>query len=233
MDSAKDAIAIVGGVLGLLVAVLKILELWEKVDFPAKLKRLLSSATIAWLLLAVILVGLSGYWFLASRGIFPPSTTFPLETATVKAYPYYDWENEAWSYLAVTLSEKNGKLTTRYEFDFTLPSDSGAWAGFDLHYSEPQDLTEYDFIKFAIGFGDDQARCQLCIDDISGESDCVMLGDGRIVDAMPEEQTIQIPLDTYFDSIARGFVREITFDVNDSFVQGEHSITVGEIRFAR
>lgn len=53
------------------------------------------------------------------------------------------------------------------------------------------------------------------------------------MEARREEQTVQIPLGTYFSSVSRSFVGEITFDVNGSVVQGEHSLTVTGIQFLR
>ena len=83
-----------------------------------------------------------------------------------------------------------------------------------------------------MSFGDDQARCRLFIKDGFGGYGVVELGNGEIVSAKKEEQTIRIPLKS-FSSLSRKLVKHLDFDVNSDFVRGDNSFTVSNIRFVK
>lgn len=194
-----------------------------------------------WASLGFLYVGSIAYFFWAGTWTGPSEqwpqdrTAFPIERASVRAF-LYEGVNEpevgqgtGWLTTMSTLTDN--EFTTSYELEYSLPRDGDAYAGVSLWFPEPQDLTRYDFIELTIRFGDEQSRCRLFIKDSFGGQDFVLLGDGNVVEAKIEEQTIQVPIQTYFAGIARSSIREIVLDVNNEFVQGSHSFTVSSIKF--
>jgi len=178
-----------------------------------------------------------GTWIGASRPLFVDKMVFPIEEASVASYLYEGVKKpeggQGSGYLTVTSTVSEGEFRTSYRLEYDLPQDGDAYAGVVLWFPEPRDLTGYNFIELTISFGDDQARCTLFIKDSFGGKNSVILGDGDIVRAKVEEQTIQIPLKTYFPSVARKSVREIDLDVNSLVVTGKHSFTVSRIQFRK
>ena len=161
---------------------------------------------------------------------------FPIEKAPVSAGLYEGVKDPATGggagYLEVTSALSDEQIATSYKLYYSIPKDGEAYAGISMWFSEPQDLSEYQFIELTISFGDDQARCRLFIKDSFEGYGVVTLGDGDIVSANKSEQTIKIPLKS-FASLSRKFVKKLDFDVNSSFVRGENSFTVSKIRFLK
>lgn len=178
MSSLHSIIAVIAGILGIVLTLLKILELSRKLRLPRIVRELLSSATVAWVLLAVALVGFSAHLLAFSGGLLSTIPGFQIEEAAVTTWTYQG--GGGWGYLSVTSGVADRGSSTRYDFNYGLPDGESAYAGFSLEFSEPQDLTEYGLIELTIGFGDDRARCRLCIDDSFGDYGCVVLGDGSI-----------------------------------------------------
>jgi hypothetical protein len=178
-----------------------------------------------------------GSWIGTSRRLVVDRKVFPIERASVTSFLYQGVDNpevgQGRGLLQVTSALSDGEFSTSYKLEYDMPADGDAYAGVSLWFPEPQDLTQYTSVELTIGFGDDQARCRLFIKDSFGGDNSVLLGDGSIVSARLEEQTIQIPLKTYFPYVALSSVREIVLDANNTFVQGKHSFTVSKIRFRK
>jgi len=164
------------------------------------------------------------------------SAVFPIERAPVSAGLYEGVKDpqigKGTGSLEVTSATLDDQIATSYKLYYSIPKDGDAYAGISLWFSEPQDLTEYKYIELTISFGDNQARCRLFIKDSFTGYGFVMLGDGNIVSAKQDEQTIKIPLKS-FSSISRKLVKDLDFDVNGDFVRGDNSFTVSNIRFLK
>lgn len=229
--TAQDVIALVAGVLGIVLAVLRIIEAIPKAKLPGTIGALFQKAAVAWWSLAVVLVGTGAYLMLSSRDLLLRLRAMPIEKAGVM-YGSYEGKGGS-SYLTTTSTSTGRTATTHFRLESTLPGKGEAYAGVWIEFTEPLDISRYDAIELKTSFGDEDARWQVCIDDRFGASGCAMLGDGSIVAAKQEQQVVRVPLQPYFENVARKFVHMIKIDVNDAFAQGAHTITVSNIRFTR
>lgn len=230
MKNLNEYLAIVSGLLAIILAILRIVELiWKEGRLLNIPKKLLSNPKIAWWIVVVLLLAFSLY--LSPVNLFPPKN-FPVEKGSVSAYQYED--GKGWSYLAVTSTSVNERLSTRYALDYGLFEEGEGSAGFDLIFVNPQDLSAYNFVEFSVKFGDDEAAFLFCIDDSSGKTDCVKLGDGSIAAATERgTQLVSLPISDYFPSVGRKIVEELTFDAIVSQDQDDHSFTVSNIQFRK
>lgn len=136
-------------------------------------------------------------------------------------------------YLAVTGNYEDGQAATSYKFDYSIPDETGAYAGFTLRFTEPQDLSEYNFLKFEVLFSEEAARIRVFLEDDTDALEGVILGDGQIVTARKHSQLVRLNLRDFFPSVTRSSIREIVFDANHFFVQGTYSVTIREIGFGK
>jgi hypothetical protein len=188
-----------------------------------------------------VLTGLFAVWvgtWIGAPSLLPiDNTAFSLEKASIGSMLYEGVDDsqvgQGTGRLIVTSGLLDGEFNTSYKLYYDLPKDGNAYAGAALWFPEPQDLSEYNNIELTLSFGDDQARFKLFIKDSFGGEGSVVLGDSKIVSARMEEQTISIPLKTYFPSVARKFVKEIDLDANADTGRGNHSFTVSGIKFRK
>ena len=231
MNSFQAIMAIVSGVLGIILTFLKILEIIKPDKVLPSIKKLLSDPKVAWWLLVIVLLGISLYLILLSWNVFPRAT-FPVEAASVTAFPYEG--GQGWANLAVTISPDDETVKTRYVFSYGIPEQGEGYAGLNLQFADPQDLSEFNFVELKISFEDDQAQCNFCIDDSFGRYNCVILGgNGGIVSAAGRgPQAVSLQLSEFFSAISLSFVSELTFDATLS-PKGDHAFTISEIQFRR
>lgn len=233
-ETLKTLSVIVGITLGILGFIWNVIKDWDKV--PARAKKFFSIVFrqgTAWVVLLVVsaLVAYS-IWATQNPAIYPiekapAMTSFLYEGARNPAV------NQGSGYLGITSDSRDGIVNTSYKLDYDLPKDGNAYAGVALWFPEPVDLSNYNFIELKVSFADDQARFRLFIKDAFNGQDSVTLGDGKIVDAKLQPQTISLPLKTFFPSVAKKSVRELDLDTNNLFTQGKHTFTVSQIQFRK
>jgi hypothetical protein len=114
VSNLQGIMAVVSGVLGIVLTLLKILEIIKPDKMMPSIKKLLSDPKVAWWLLVMLLLGISVYLLLVSLDVFP-GATFPVEAASVTAFPYEG--GQGWGYLAVTIVPVDEGVRTRYRFD--------------------------------------------------------------------------------------------------------------------
>jgi len=128
-----------------------------------------------------------------------------------------------------------------YRLDYSLPltTTKPSWVGIVFSFSEPQDLTDYEFVEINIDFENQEVRCSLDIRDISKQQSGVALGltaqyaQDIEVRTMGTAQTIVIPLDSYYGSINRKVVLDMGFSVGAESSPGSHYFTINGVRFLK
>lgn len=135
-------------------------------------------------------------------------------------------------YLAFSTYTEDRASRTSYKFYYDV-SREGSYSGFDLEFGPPIDLSSYAFIEFKVWFDAPTTRFKLYIDDQSGLSDHVLLGDGSIIEAKRQEQTVRLPLKEFFPSVSLQSVKEITIDVNNLFSPVPSYFVISEIQFTK
>jgi hypothetical protein len=231
LKTVSSIIALVLGIMGFAWSVIK-----DREKIPPQFRRILNTIFrqgTAWLLL-IILAGLIGYLSYTEQN----PRIYTIEKAPVMTSILYEGArnpsvNQGSGYLSVTSDTRAGVPYTSFTLDYNLPADGDAYSGAAILFPEPLDLTDYNSVEFTVSFSDGQARCRFFIKDAFDGQDSVILGDGNIMSATMQPQTVQLPLDTYFPSVARKAIREINLDVNNFFTEGNHSFKVSQIRFLK
>jgi hypothetical protein len=231
LKTVSSIVTIILGILGLTWSVIK-----DREKIPPQFRRILSTIFrqgTAWVLL-IILGGLIGYLNYTEQN----PRIYTIEKAPVMTSILYEGArnpsvNQGSGYLSVTSDTRAGEPYTSFTLDYNLPADGDAYSGAAIFFSEPLDLVDYTSVEFTISFSDDQARCRFFIKDAFDGQDSVILGDGSIVSATVQPQTVELSLDSYFPSVSRKAIREIDLDVNNFFTEGNHSFKVSQIRFLK
>jgi hypothetical protein len=226
MGNIGDVIGLIAAIIGCIVGLFEITNKWGKLS-PV-LKRLLSKSSFAWGSLATILIILGGYIFLSSKGIFP-SNIFRIEKVGVHVSSFGG--NQNGNKFIVGFNYDGDKVNTYYKFDFDSPAPNDPPVGFDIRFYDPVDLSNYDYLELDITFSDSQTRCKLCLDDNSGNTQCVVLSEDDYTEQ--GDQTIRMPVKTFFPLISRKSVKEITFIVDNSLPQENKFFTISDIKFRK
>lgn len=163
------------------------------------------------------------------------TAVLPIEAMDLQATTYEGARmgTQGTGQLVVRFRLPDGNGETSYQLNHDLPDTGDGKAGLVLKFSEPLDITPYRTLTFDISFSDEQSRCNLYFKDMAGESDAVMLGDGKLVQARESLQAVEIVLGEHFKNIARSQLREIGCGVDTSFVRGNHFFQISRVRFER
>jgi hypothetical protein len=177
-----------------------------------------------------------GTW-IGARTILIDANAYPIEQGSVTASV---WEGThaappvgGTGKLSVTSDTSEGMYRTSYKFAYDIPSDGEAWAGATLAFPQPMNFADYNSLEFTIVFGCPDARLRLYVQDAYGKRNSVILGDGSIIKATTQPQTVTLPLKTLFPDVARSSIKLIDLDTNNSFTTGSHYLTISDIHFQK
>jgi hypothetical protein len=131
----------------------------------------------------------------------------------------------------------NENIGTGYLVDYYLPDAGEGYAGLAFKFVEPQDLSSYEFVEITVSFGDEQARCDFFMKDISDQTDLVLLSNtipsntDIILNVIDTGQIVRIPFTSNFAAVNRKFIKEIGCNANTDFLRGKHTFTISGIKF--
>ncbi len=140
-------------------------------------------------------------------------------------------EGKGWFEVSSKLDD--GTFDSSYTLTYDIPSGSKGHAGIFIWFNNPQDFTRYKYIELKIKFRDQNGRCRFILKDSFKVYGDVVLGDGKVITATTDEQTVTLEISKYFSNIALNSVREIDLDANGYFFDGANSFTVSHIRLVK
>jgi len=178
-----------------------------------------------------------GTWYTDSSQVMIEKGAFAPEQASATAFGYQGVDDptsgEGRGRFEVSTTVSKGTFETSYRLDYDIPSSSNAFAGIDIWFVNPQDLSDFNYIEMQIKFHDENGRCRFILRDGFGGIGEVILGDGKIIFASSDEQIVRLEIGKYFPNIAQNSVREIILDAHGYFFYGNNSFTVSGIRFLK
>jgi len=142
--------------------------------------------------------------------------------------------DDAYGTLNVTRREDGDQ---DYQFHYDMPQDSeDAYAGIFFDFTPTIDLTEFKSLQIAISFGDEDAVCQVYLQDQNNGRNYVTLGINdfsAVGDAKTETEgstrVFTIPLAENFPQTYMQSIDGIGISVNSGMVQGYHECIVHEL----
>lgn len=138
----------------------------------------------------------------------------------------YDGRGEnlgGWSWLSISF--ENGM--PNYHFNYSIPGDQTGYAGMAFRFAGGQNLSKYQRIEFTVEF--DKNETEHVIDfylrDISGEKSFIRLTE--IGGSAKKESELL----SNFSGVNLNAISEITFNIDNTFITGDHQLIVSGIRF--
>lgn len=158
-----------------------------------------------------------------------------IEEMPVRVFAYQGRDKEdklgaAW----VADIKENGMLFR--EFVYSLPEESYGYVGLVYKFTEPQNLTEYNYIEISANFGPG-AVCNLWLVDVDGNKKEILIGDGITpmdnfsVQMSDGIQVITIPLESTFSPVNLRIVSELDFAVDTFLSRGRNNFVIHSIEF--
>jgi hypothetical protein len=148
-----------------------------------------------------------------------------IEKLPVTVFVYDGWDEGlgGWSYLSISYLNS----MPNYHYNYFIPIDQVGYAGMAFRFSEGQNLSKYQRVEFIIQFDDKDSEhvIDFYLNDISGQKDFV-----RLTEIGSGEEN-ESKLLSNFAGINLNAIIEITFNIDSTFVTGDHEVTVSGIRF--
>lgn len=173
-----------------------------------------------------------GYWQFIRK---PSETNQPTPTPASNALAIeqlpmtlfvYDGRGEnlgGWSDLKLSFLNS----MPNYKFDYSIPSDQTGYAGMAFRFSEGQNVSKYQRIEFTIQFDGKESQhvMDFYLTDISGQKSPV-----RITEIGSNEKKESELLSNFVNTNLNA-IKEMVFNVDNTFVTGDHQVTVSNIHF--
>jgi hypothetical protein len=176
-----------------------------------------------------------GSWFIPPQ-VLEDSRTFTIEMGAPIASTYQgvDFANvqsgtaNTWTQTSLA----NGHVITTYEISYDLPN-SDSFAGIDLYFQQPIDISQYNYLELKIRFEGPNGRLRIVMKESEQIYNDVILGDGNILAATTQDQNVRLDLAKFFPTVNHKSIRKIDLDASGYFVTGKHWARISEIRFTK
>lgn len=155
----------------------------------------------------------------------PDSTILTIEALPVSVFAYDGRAENLGGWTNLGLSYIDSAPT--YNFDFSIPSDQAGYAGLSFRFNDGQNLSTYQRIEFKIKFDEDEPEHMLdfYLTDISGKKNHIRMTE------LGSDEKKESELLSNFAGVNLNAIREITFNMDDSFVTGGHKVNISGIHF--
>jgi hypothetical protein len=166
----------------------------------------------------------------ASKLINPPektpdSASLAIEQlpATVFIYDGRDQNLGGWTSLSISYVDS----APNYQFNYFVPADQAGYAGMAFRFSEGQNLSKYKRVEFTLHFDGKEPEhvIDIYMTDIGGQKSYIR------VTEIGDSQKKEGELLSNFAGVNLNAIKEITFNTDNTFVSGNHQVTISDINF--
>lgn len=231
----------IGVGIAIIALVISIRADWERIrNIPPQVARIMRAAsTVLFIVLVAVFAFRLGSSYEAGENV-------DADFAAIEDWPgeFFSYSHDAYGGLNV-VRKLDGDLDYRFSYD--VASGAESYAGIYFYFSPTRDLTEYAALQVTMSFSDDNAICELYLQDQQEKQSYITLGNSRFDnasdDARMERQgsnrVFTIPLNNNFmvSIDASEFNKQSTaglgFGVNGSKISGLHSCTIQDILFLK
>ena len=167
---------------------------------------------------------------LAKRLIDAPPVSDDQKTVAIEQLPItvfvYDGRDEGlggWSDLSISYRSS----VPHYLFRYSIPANQTGYAGVAFRFVDGQNLSKYQRIEFTLQFDGKETDhvIDIYLVDISGQKRSVRLTEAG------SDMKKKSELLSNFSGVNLNAIKEITFNVDDTFVTGDHLLTISDIQF--
>ena len=155
----------------------------------------------------------------------PNSLSLSIEKLPVVVFVYDGRDEDLGGWSSLSISYQNS--LPNYHFSYSIPIDQTGYAGIAFRFIGGHNLSNYKRIEFTLQFDDMETEHMIdfYLTDISGQKSHV-----RMTEIGSDEKK-ESELLSNFAGINLNAIKEITFNTDNTFVAGDHQVTVSDIRF--
>jgi hypothetical protein len=155
----------------------------------------------------------------------PNPLSLSIEQLPVVVFVYDGRDENLGGWSSLSISYLNSM--PNYHFSYSIPTYQTGYAGMAFRFSGGQNLSNYKRIEFTFQFDDMETEhvIDFYLTDISGQKSHV-----RMTEIGSSEKK-ESELLSNFAGINLNAIKEITFNTDNTFVAGDHQVTVSDIRF--
>jgi hypothetical protein len=155
----------------------------------------------------------------------PNPLSLSIEQLPVVVFVYDGRDENLGGWSSLSISYLNSM--PNYHFSYSIPTDQTGYAGMAFRFSGGQNLSNYKRIEFTLQFDDMETEhvIDFYLTDISDQKSHV-----RITEIGSGEKK-ESELLSNFAGINLNAIKEITFNTENTFVAGDHQVTISDIRF--
>jgi hypothetical protein len=125
-----------------------------------------------------------------------------------------------------------------YLFYYNMPETGDAYAGIFFRFTPTVNFTEFAFLQLIVSFGDENAVCEIYLEDQVGGKSYIALWNNKLVNASEDarievegnNRVFTIPLaGNFLDVPNKQSIAGIGISINTTVIRGSHSCTIQEI----
>lgn len=125
-----------------------------------------------------------------------------------------------------------------YLFSYIMPQTEDSYAGIFFRFTPTVNFTEFAFLQVTVSFGDENAVCEIYLEDQAGGKSYIALWNNKLVNASEDarmeiegnNRVFTIPIANNFLNVPnKQSIAGIGISINTNVIRGSHSCTIQEI----
>lgn len=125
-----------------------------------------------------------------------------------------------------------------YLFYYNMPQTGDGYAGIFFRFTPTVNFTEFAFLQVTVSFGDENAVCEIYLEDQVGEKSYIALWNNKLVNASEDarmeiegnNRVFTIPIAGNFLAVPdKQSIAGIGISINANVIRGSHSCTIQQV----
>jgi hypothetical protein len=125
-----------------------------------------------------------------------------------------------------------------YLFYYRMPESGDGYAGIFFRFTPTVNFTDFAFLQVTVSFGDENAICEIYLEDQDSRKSYVALWNNKLVNASADarieidgnNRVFTIPIaDNFLDVPNKQSIAGIGISINTNVLRGSHSCTIQQI----
>ena len=167
------------------------------------------------------------------------------ETLSIQSMPFTvsEWvlsespTEMVWANLSI-INQPNEQTKYRLEYLLSQVSEEQSQLGMAFWFSEPQDITAYNFLELSISFDQPDSSCFFDMRDITKSVGSIPIGanvypENIVVTMNGKIQNVKIPLENYFNHLNKKVISDMGCSASTTFSSGHQGFVIHEIKFTK